>query len=74
MWTFIKSNHEISIKKYIKFLSSYLIGLAVNLTILNLFVTSFGDDFKFYGQIFGVIGGTILNFKLSKYFVFRIKN
>lgn len=73
-WTFIKANKKISFKRYLKYLSSYLFGLAVNLVILNVIVILFGDIYKFLGQILAIIVATIFNFKLSKYFVFNSKN
>ena len=72
-WTFIKANKKISFKRYLKYLSSYLFGLAVNLVILNVIVILFGDIYKFLGQILAIIVATIFNFKLSKYFVFNRK-
>lgn len=72
-WTFHKSQHRVSFMKYIQYLSSSTIGLAVNLITLNLSIYFLGINYKFAGQILGVAGGSLFNYKFSKYFVFEYK-
>ena len=72
-WTFYKSKHKVGFIKYIQFVSSSTLGLAVNLIILNLSIYFLGINYKFAGQILGVIGGSLFNYKFSKYFVFDLK-
>jgi putative flippase GtrA len=72
-WTFVKSNKKIRFKTYIKYLISSLIGLGSNLIILNTVVFIFGENAKFFGQLFGVLSGSIFNYLFSKYFVFEMK-
>ena len=72
-WTFIKSNKKIRFKTYVKYLISSLIGLSANLVVLNTVVFIFGENAKFFGQIFGILSGSIFNYLLSKYFVFEMK-
>ncbi|MAJ43562.1 MAG: hypothetical protein CMF96_02300 [Candidatus Marinimicrobia bacterium] len=72
-WTFVKSNKKIRSKTYIKFLISSLIGIGSNLIVLNTVVFMFGENAKFFGQIFGILSGSIFNYLFSKYFVFEMK-
>ncbi|OHD14276.1 MAG: hypothetical protein A2086_09590 [Spirochaetes bacterium GWD1_27_9] len=74
IWTFKDKvvSKKLSLKYYIKFVASSLVGLAVNLVILNI-VTIF-IPYQTVGQALGILGGMLFNFISSKFFVFRKKS
>ncbi|MCL2800137.1 MAG: glycosyltransferase family 2 protein [Treponema sp.] len=75
LWSF-KTNtigEKLSIKKYFMFVSSSLLGLAVNITVMKLILINFTLPYKFFAQAIGIAAGMIINFILSKYIVFKKK-
>ena len=71
-WTFKGSNERVGFKEYLKFLLSSLLGLGVNLLILNLYICLFIEQTVYLGQTIGILAGTIFNYRFSKYFVFKV--
>lgn len=66
---------KISLMQYLNYIFANVFGLCVNLSVLFIF-----RNFIFYNfndilsQAFGVASAMIVNFLLSKYFVFNRKN
>lgn len=54
-----------------KYVSVNLIGLAVNLALLNLLIEYGGADWALAGQFCGIIGASGFDFLLSKFWVFQ---
>lgn len=75
VWTFKTetSGNKISFYGWIKFILTSLLGLAVNLLVLNLILRFFILPYKVIAQAFGILSGMIFNFLGSKYFVFKKK-
>ena len=71
-WTFLHKTKgkALTIKKFFQYVSANLIGLSVNLVVLNLFINIFGIDFHVLAQLLGVLSGTVFNFIFSKKIVF----
>ncbi|MEO0294172.1 MAG: GtrA family protein [candidate division WOR-3 bacterium] len=74
-WTFKKIMEEetLSLLSWLKFNLTTLIGLAINLLVLNLILYLFHPPYKVIAQGCGVIFGTVFNYLGSKHFVFRKK-
>ena len=74
LWTFKNTNLIASSQKklfmYFKYLSVNLIGLLLNLLILNFVVHTFGDSVALMGQLAGILLGSISNFFFSRKLVF----
>ena len=71
VWSFRKYvNSDLNFKSYSKYVFVNIFGLILNLIILNLILLIFNPDFKLTAQLFGVMAGTLLNFGLSRYYVF----
>jgi putative flippase GtrA len=72
-WTFrkIMSGERLSFKGWIKFNITTLVGLAVNLIVLNLILYFFAVPYKVIAQGCGVAFGTVFNYLGSKHFVFK---
>ena len=73
LWTFGRSltAHTHSALAWSKYVAVNLLGLGINLVILNTTLNSWGDDYATASQAIGVIAGMASNFLLSRYFVFR---
>lgn len=74
-WTFgkIMKGERLSFIGYIKFIVTTLLGLAINLLVLNLILHFFNVPYKVIAQGCGVAFGTVFNYLGSKRFVFRKK-
>lgn len=72
-WTFknLSIFKSASFIDYIKFVGISLIGLGINLIIMNLILYYYKLPLKVIAQFFGIIGGLIFNFFGSKLFVFK---
>lgn len=55
----------IFIAKYFEYLSVNIIGLFLNLVILNIVISYYGPDFQIVGQVCGVLFGMTLNYVLA---------
>jgi dolichol-phosphate mannosyltransferase len=75
IWTFRQNTRgeKISLKGLLKFLGTALIGLAVNLLVLNLTVKFINLPYVAIAQGIGILAGMIFNYIGSKYFVFKKK-
>jgi putative flippase GtrA len=62
-----------SLIKWLKFMAGSLLGLAINLSVLKLVILYFDPAYKFIAQACGIAAGMIINFLISKFFVFRKK-
>jgi putative flippase GtrA len=74
-WSFRKytSGAPLSLLKWFQFLSGSLLGLAVNITVMNAIIAQYTLPWKFIAQACGILAGMILNFIISKFFVFGRK-
>lgn len=73
LWTF-KSNQRFhfSVKEYFRFISASLVGLVVNLAILNFTLYIWIEiPLKVIAQLLGISFGLVFNFIFSKIFVFK---
>jgi putative flippase GtrA len=74
-WTFrkIMISEKLSFPGWIKFNITSLVGLTINLIVLNLILYFFDVPYKVIAQGCGVIFGTVFNYLGSKRFVFKKK-
>jgi putative flippase GtrA len=74
-WTFRETTcgENISFYGWIKFNLTTLVGLGINLIVLNIILYFFTVPYKVIAQFCGVGSGTVLNYLGSKYFVFTKK-
>jgi putative flippase GtrA len=72
-WTFNETTcgEKISFYSWIKFNMTSVVGLGVNLIVLNIVLYFFTVPYKVIAQCCGVGSGTVLNYLGSKYFVFN---
>jgi putative flippase GtrA len=72
-WTFNETTcgEKISFYSWIKFNMTTIVGLGVNLIVLNIVLYFFTVPYKVIAQCCGVGSGTVLNYLGSKYFVFN---
>jgi len=72
-WSFRQNTkkEKLSIKRWGAFVTGSLFGLAVNILVMKLIIEFFMLPFKFLAQLAGIGAGMILNFFISKYFVFK---
>ena len=75
-WSFAENTRGTapSIQKWLAFLFSALIGLGMNIAILNLMLRHVVLPYKVIAQACGILAGMVINFLVSKFFVFRRKN
>ena len=76
IWSFKEytGNTRISFLKWILFLSGSLIGLGINIAVMYTIINNFNLPWKFIAQAFGIAAGMIVNFLISKFFIFKRKN
>jgi len=72
-YTFLSNTgtSALTVKKWLAFLSASLVGLGVNLVVMQLVVLNFSLPYKFIAQACGIAAGMFVNFVFSKIFVFR---
>jgi putative flippase GtrA len=72
-WSFKKKTNKIplSIKMWLQFTLGSLLGLAVNILVMNVILARFTLPYKFIAQGCGIASGMIVNFIVSKSIVFR---
>ena len=71
LWSFKKIfSYPLSFSAYLKYFSVNLLGLAVNLIILNMLIYIFNPNLKISYQFLGIVAGTLFNYLGAKYFVF----
>ena len=74
IWTYSDHDQKANIKSYLHFVAVSLVGLAVNLAILNLVLHIFPDlQWKTIAQALGIGTAFVLNFLGSHFLVFRKK-
>jgi putative flippase GtrA len=75
-WSFreVTSGERVSLKKWALYIGSSLVGLAVNLTVMEMALTFFVLPYKTIAQAVGTIAGMMINFAASKFIVFRRKH
>ena len=71
-WTFAIENdsNQINGSQFIYYVLGNIVGLLINLIVLNIIVNFLGVRFHFIGQFFGIACGMIFNFVFSKKIVF----
>ena len=72
-YTFLSNTgtSALTVKKWLVFLSASLVGLSVNIVVMQFVILNFDLPYKFIGQACGIAAGMIVNFIFSKFFVFR---
>ena len=75
IWTFKVecNNTPLSVKLWATFLIASLLGLLVNIAVLNILTHCFEWQYKVIPQAAGILAGTVLNFISSNFFVFKQK-
>jgi putative flippase GtrA len=70
-WSFAEKGEKTkpSVKKWASFLCASLLGLAVNIAVMTLILAGFTVPYKFIAQAGGIAAGMVINFALSKLFV-----
>jgi dolichol-phosphate mannosyltransferase len=74
-WSFADNTRETrpSVKKLFIFLCSALLGLAVNILVMNSMLQNIYLPYKVIAQACGILSGTVINFITAKSIVFRRK-
>ena len=72
-WTFKSKfvENKFKLSQFFTYLSSCLVGLIVNIITLNVFVILVDIKYVLIGQFLGILSGSLFNFFLAKYFVFK---
>ena len=75
LWSFKDQTEKIPVSfiKWLTFLAGSLLGLAVNITIMKYLVDNYNLPWKFIAQACGIASGMVINFIISKWFIFRRK-
>jgi putative flippase GtrA len=75
IWSFKEytGGEKIRFCKWLQFLSGSLAGLLLNILVMQLVLHLFNPPYKFIAQAMGIAAGMIINFTISKFFVFRKK-
>ncbi|MDR2607495.1 MAG: GtrA family protein [Treponema sp.] len=75
IWSFKEytGGETIRFRKWLQFLSGSLAGLLLNILVMKLVLYLFTPPYKFMAQAVGIAAGMVLNFTISKFFVFRKK-
>ena len=71
-WTFARENESNPINRtqFAHYVVGNVVGLLVNLIVLNIIVTFTGIRFHLIGQLFGISCGMMFNFVFAKKIVF----
>ncbi len=79
-WTFEKNDEKINLKEYSKFLTTILIGIAINVTVASTIVNIIGPQFNVSEIVWAGVGATVgafstwvWNFLILKRVVFKKK-
>ncbi|MDR2795589.1 MAG: glycosyltransferase family 2 protein [Spirochaetaceae bacterium] len=75
-WSFRQNTarEALSFKKWLEFTGASLLGLTVNIVVMKAVLSNFAPSFKVIAQACGIAAGMVINFILSKLFVFRKKS
>ncbi|MCL2139024.1 MAG: glycosyltransferase [Treponema sp.] len=73
LWSFKMqtTGRRLSVKRWGLFMASSLLGLGVNVIVMQLILLQWNLPYKFIAQACGIAAGMVSNFILSKYVVFR---
>ena len=66
-------NGKLSFKKWFLFLSGALFGYLMNISVMQLMIAHFVLPIKTLAQACGILAGLLINFIISKFFVFKKK-
>jgi putative flippase GtrA len=74
-WSFAQNTYGTtpSIEKWFLFLSSALLGLSVNIVVVNMMLQIMVLPYKVIAQACGILAGMVINFTAAKFVVFRSK-
>jgi len=74
-WSFKQKNYteKLSIIKWLMFLCGSLLGLVINIAVMEFMLIRFNLPWKFIAQACGIAVGMIINFIISKFIIFRRK-
>jgi putative flippase GtrA len=72
-WSFRRNvtQDPLSVAKWIQFIGVSVLGLIVNIVVMKLIIARFELPYKFIAQAFGIAFGMVINFTLSKFWIFR---
>jgi dolichol-phosphate mannosyltransferase len=72
-WSFAANMQKTppSLGKWASFVGVSLFGLAGNIIVMQIIILSFNIPYKFIAQAFGILCGTVVNFCMSRFIVFR---
>ena len=75
IWTFKTESNckRPSLQLWVKFIIASLIGLAINLAVLNILIHLIEWQYKVIPQAMGILAGMAFNFISSNFFVFKKK-
>lgn len=75
-WTFRveNENRRVNLKQFIHYFLGNLVGLLVNLFLLNILVAIAGIQFHLFWQMLGIACGMMFNFVFAKRIVFPAVN
>jgi putative flippase GtrA len=73
LWSFRKHTVDmpVSVRKWAEFLLGSLLGLFVNILVMNFMLSHFELPYKFIAQACGIAAGMVLNFTISKFLIFK---
>jgi putative flippase GtrA len=76
IWSFSQDTYGTahSIKKWLLFLCSSLLGLSVNIALMRMMLQTIVLPYKVIAQACGILAGMMINFMMAKFVVFRSKN
>lgn len=74
-WTFASrtDGDYLKLNQYFAYFLGNIVGLFINLIILNYLVNNLGEKYNIFYQIAGMISGMAFNFLFAKTFVFKKK-
>lgn len=75
-WSFIENTRKTppSLKKFLVFICSALLGLGVNIFVMNTMLKHILLPYKAIAQGCGILAGMVINFAAAKFIVFRKKH
>jgi putative flippase GtrA len=75
LWSFRQytANTPPSVRKWLDYIASSLVGLAINIFVMKSILMAFHIPYKFIAQACGIAAGMLVNFVISKLVVFGNK-
>jgi len=75
LWTFRRqtASTPLNLRTYLRFVAVSLVGLAVNLVVLNVVMAAFHPRLAVIAQAWGILAGLVFNYLSSKWLVFGRK-